>query len=207
MALVEQGVVIASAHHSELNRHAEETLGLIERVLAEVEWPKESLDRVACSVGPGSFTGVRVGLSLASGIGMGLDIAALGLGSLRVVAAGERMDAGGRLLHHVTDELTVVLRDARRDEFFLAVYDHASSEVLAPMTIAQHTAQQEVEQVVQAHLGRTFKITRAEPDAKALALLAAECVASECPLTPQYIRDAGATPQNIPVSPLLGPRL
>jgi tRNA threonylcarbamoyl adenosine modification protein YeaZ len=50
--------------------HAEALMPLIERVIAKVEGGFGSIDKIAVSVGPGSFTGLRVGLSAARGIGI-----------------------------------------------------------------------------------------------------------------------------------------
>jgi len=203
VALVEGDRVVAFAEHSEPNRHAEETLQLIERILDEVGWQRTSLERVAVSVGPGSFTGVRVGLALAEGLRMGLGIPALGLGSLRVAAASARLSGDG-LTPGVAGELSVVLRDARRQEFFLGAYDAHDRERLAPVAIPQEGA----EAAIAARFsGEPYRLVRSDPDARAVALLVRTLEPSEHPLTPLYVRDSGATPQNIPVSPLTRPRL
>jgi tRNA threonylcarbamoyladenosine biosynthesis protein TsaB len=55
--------------------------------MAEAGLAFADLDRIAVTVGPGSFTGLRVGLSFAKGLGMALDIPVVGLDSLVVIAA------------------------------------------------------------------------------------------------------------------------
>ncbi len=135
VALVEQQesgpVVVAYAFHDEANQHAERLLSLVDAVLQEASWGKSSIQRIAVGVGPGSFTGVRVALSLAQGLMLGLGIPGVGVGSLRAVAAG----------HDVADtRLRVVVRDARRDEYFVAAYSASGEEVVAPHAIAQDGA-------------------------------------------------------------------
>src|SRR5690606_3316847 len=78
--------VVASRRHDVPNEHAERLLGLLEEALAEADWEKSSLARIAVGVGPGSFTGVRVGLSIAQGLMLGLGIDGVGVGSLRAIA-------------------------------------------------------------------------------------------------------------------------
>ena len=67
--------------------HAEALLPLIERVMARVEGGFPSLDRIAVTVGPGSFTGIRVAISAARGFGVALNIPVVGVSTLGAFAA------------------------------------------------------------------------------------------------------------------------
>lgn len=67
--------------------HAEALLPLVERVMAKVEGGFPSLDRVAVTVGPGSFTGLRVGLSAARAIALAANIPCVGVTTLAAYAA------------------------------------------------------------------------------------------------------------------------
>jgi tRNA threonylcarbamoyl adenosine modification protein YeaZ len=67
--------------------HAEALLPLIERVVARSEGGFESLDRVAVTVGPGSYTGLRVGLSAARAIGLATGIPVVGVTTLSALLA------------------------------------------------------------------------------------------------------------------------
>ena len=67
--------------------HAEALLPLIERVMVQVEGGFASLDRIAVTVGPGSFTGIRVAVSAARGFGVALDIPVVGVSTLAAFAA------------------------------------------------------------------------------------------------------------------------
>ena len=67
--------------------HAEALLPLIERVMAKVEGGFASLDRIAVTVGPGSFTGIRVAISAARSFGVALDIPVVGVSTLAAFAA------------------------------------------------------------------------------------------------------------------------
>jgi tRNA threonylcarbamoyladenosine biosynthesis protein TsaB len=67
--------------------HAEALLPLIERVSSRVEGGFEGLDRVAVTVGPGSYTGLRVGISAARGIGLAASIPVVGVATLSAFLA------------------------------------------------------------------------------------------------------------------------
>ena len=67
--------------------HAEALLPLIDRVMGKVEGGFASLDRVAVTVGPGSFTGLRVGIAAARAIGMACKIPVIGVSTLAAIAA------------------------------------------------------------------------------------------------------------------------
>ena len=67
--------------------HAEALLPLIERVIARVEGGFEAIDRIAVTVGPGSYTGLRVGLSAARAIGLATGKPVVGVGTLSALLA------------------------------------------------------------------------------------------------------------------------
>ncbi|MFI5346255.1 MAG: tRNA (adenosine(37)-N6)-threonylcarbamoyltransferase complex dimerization subunit type 1 TsaB [Elusimicrobiota bacterium] len=88
---LEAGGRIFSARKSGKKPHDETLLPLVEGALrrAKISWKK--LDAVAVASGPGRFTGIRIGLSFASMVGMKMDIPALALS--RLEAAAEKSDA------------------------------------------------------------------------------------------------------------------
>ncbi len=67
--------------------HAEALLPLIDRLSSQVEGGFDSLDRVAVTVGPGSYTGLRVGISAARGIGLAAGIPVVGVATLSAFLA------------------------------------------------------------------------------------------------------------------------
>ncbi len=87
VALVRAGETID--HGSELigRGHAERLLPLIEEKLAKTGLTYRSLSRVAVMTGPGTFTGLRIGLSVARGLALQRDIPCIGLTGLQVLAA------------------------------------------------------------------------------------------------------------------------
>lgn len=130
-AVVQDGVLVARAVHDEPLGHGERMLPLVERVLREARWSQSSLERVAVGLGPGSFTGIRVGIALAQGIAAGLGVPVVGVESLRTMAAAVPTWLPGA---------RCALLDARRDELFAAAYDVAGEQLLAPCVIARSNA-------------------------------------------------------------------
>jgi len=122
VALWENGVAVARARADQPKQHAERLLSLVQEAIASAGWPKGSLDLVACGTGPGSFTGVRVGIATAKGISLGLARPIVAVGSLEAMARSFRWDA----------EVLVAMIDAKKGEVFLAAYDRGETPLLGP---------------------------------------------------------------------------
>ncbi len=79
---------IVAAHHALMERgHAEAIAPMVQAVLAEGDVTVKDLERIAVTTGPGTFTGLRIGLALAQGMGLALQIPVVGLSSLLATAA------------------------------------------------------------------------------------------------------------------------
>jgi tRNA threonylcarbamoyl adenosine modification protein YeaZ len=113
VALHDAEAVVASFESEEAMRHGEMLAPGIERVLAEAGARAADLDAIAVGVGPGPFTGLRVGLVTARTMAFVLGIPLHGVCSLDILAAAA-IDAGL--------EEFVVATDARRKEVYLASY-------------------------------------------------------------------------------------
>ena len=79
--------VVASESLPMLRGHAEALMPLIARVMRQADTPFSALDRIAVTTGPGSFTGLRVGISAARGIALAAAKPAIGLTTLAAYAA------------------------------------------------------------------------------------------------------------------------
>lgn len=85
-------------------------------------------DAVAVSIGPGSYTGLRIGLSMAKGLCMGLGVPLIGVSTLQLLA----VEAMFGHIDWQGDELLVPMIDARRMEVYTAVYDFRLDALLPP---------------------------------------------------------------------------
>jgi tRNA threonylcarbamoyladenosine biosynthesis protein TsaB len=87
VALSASGEMIALKEHYAQNfSHSEQLHGFIQEVMEEAQMKMSSLDAVAVSKGPGSYTGLRIGVAAAKGICFALDIPLIGVNSLQILA-------------------------------------------------------------------------------------------------------------------------
>ena len=198
----------AYVQYEAYNEHAERLLGLLDAAFEQAKLSKNEVDRIAVGVGPGSFTGVRVALAVAQGLMVGLGVQGVGLGSLRALAFG---------LPSTDQRTRIVVRDARRDEYFVAVYSAEGDELVAPYTIEQRGASEYLLSTYdnQFHGGYVVVGTSLnglscseteqtrEPDARAVGQLAFGLDPQTDLVEPQYVRGPNVVRPNLPVSPLL----
>lgn len=107
--------------------HAALLLGLLEQVLADAERGWEDVERIAVGTGPGTFTGLRIGVATARALAQARGLPLVGVSTLRALAAGaqEAMPEA--------DPVLAVL-DARRGEAFAAAWS-GETEVVAPAAL------------------------------------------------------------------------
>jgi tRNA threonylcarbamoyl adenosine modification protein YeaZ len=113
--------VVASHVTVDARRHGELLAPLIQRVLTEAKASPRDLDGIAVGVGPGPYTGLRVGVVTALSLGDALGVPVHGVCTLDVLAA----QAG-------VGEAVTVLTDARRREVFWASYDADGKRIAGP---------------------------------------------------------------------------
>ncbi|KRA47634.1 tRNA (adenosine(37)-N6)-threonylcarbamoyltransferase complex dimerization subunit type 1 TsaB [Devosia sp. Root635] len=155
--------------------HAELIFGRIAELLARNGIGYADLERVVTTTGPGSFTGLRIGLSAARGIALARGIPVVGLSSLVALSLAE-------------EGPSTVLLDARRDEAYFQVFagpgQPGTAGDLLPMAIAQA-----------AIVPGTTLISSPFVDIGLVARHGATLDPSTNPPEPNYIRDADAKPQ------------
>ena len=117
VALSRDGKTIAVRELNERNAHASSVTVFITDVLKEAGLKMEELDAIAVSKGPGSYTGLRIGVSTAKGLCYALDIPLISINTLRAMAS----EMSGR--YQSDDVLLCPMIDARRMEVYTAVFD------------------------------------------------------------------------------------
>ncbi len=110
--------------------HSERLMPLLDRMLTESGIEREELGAVAAAAGPGSFTGLRIGVSTARGLAQGLNVPAVPVCTLAALA--EAVPAPGTLI--------CPLLDARRSQIYSAIYRRADSSPHALETILEPAA-------------------------------------------------------------------
>jgi tRNA threonylcarbamoyladenosine biosynthesis protein TsaB len=120
----EAGQLIAHETLPMKRGHAEALMPLIARVMKESGLPFAALDRIAVTTGPGSFTGLRVGLSAARGIGLAAGKPVVGLTTLSAYAAPVVSEGG--------ENSIISAIDARHDQIYFQVVSHDGSSLVRP---------------------------------------------------------------------------
>ena len=125
-AVVQDGAVRAGRVEPMSRGHQERLAPLVAEIMAEAGVAFDQLDRIAVTVGPGSFTGLRVGLAFAKGLSAALAIPAVGVGSLEALAQPHK----GRVF---------AVLDAKRGQVYLQAFADGAA-VSAPDALPIETA-------------------------------------------------------------------
>lgn len=139
ISIAKDGLVIASDSNPTQTDHASWMHVAIEKLVNDSTIAMSDLDAIAVSNGPGSYTGLRVGLSAAKGFCYALNKPLITLNTLELMAfsAIRRLDTD----QHTSPVLFCPMIDARRMEVFMAIYDGDRKEVTKPsaMILDQHS--------------------------------------------------------------------
>ena len=127
-ALTSEGMVLAHREDFEGRNHATLLSGFVKYCLDYAREHELQPDAVAVSVGPGSYTGLRIGLSEAKGLAYALGIPLIGVDTLQLLAT--------RVMFSTNDidseTIFVPMVDARRNEVYTAAYDMGLTELIKP---------------------------------------------------------------------------
>ncbi len=200
----EHGGVVAAVSLPMTRGHAEALMPLVARVMDQTGLAFTDLDRVAVTTGPGSFTGLRVGIAAARGIALATDKPAVGLSTLFAYAAPQ-MAADDRIP-------VVAAIDARHGHVYLQVFGPGgrtlSAPRLAPLReavqaasavptcIVGSAAQSVAAALSQADAAPAAVDARPAPDIAWVARIGAGLPEGQSPPKPQYLRAPDAQPQN-----------
>jgi tRNA threonylcarbamoyladenosine biosynthesis protein TsaB len=124
VALAENGKVVAVKEENERNVHASKLTLFIQEVFLTAGKEVKELDAVAVSKGPGSYTGLRIGVSTAKGLCYALDIPLIGVDTLHAMAMGFKKTSDLPL-----NALLCPMIDARRMEVYQALYSSDVKEI------------------------------------------------------------------------------
>lgn len=115
--------ILSVRESHEKNIHAAKVTVFTEEVLKEAGKEMKDLDAIAVSMGPGSYTGLRIGVSAAKGYCFALDIPLIAIPTLQSMAVGAFN------MIRETNTLYAPMIDARRMEVYTALFDHQNKEV------------------------------------------------------------------------------
>ncbi len=128
VALHQEGKVISYAEIFIAHAHSDNLSVMIKNVLEQGKCKMTDLQAVAISKGPGSYTGLRIGTSAATGLCFALDIPLIAINTLKALAAQMQ----NKIYGLIQDEnaLLCPLLDARRAEVYRAIFDKNLNEIL-----------------------------------------------------------------------------
>jgi tRNA threonylcarbamoyladenosine biosynthesis protein TsaB len=186
--------------------HAEALMPMVASLLAEADTAASALDLIAATLGPGSFTGVRIAIAAARGLALATSAKLWGTDSLTVMAHTARaagLDTSGAPF--------AVAVDARRSMLYFALFDAEGQRLEGPALVAPDDAAARLPDgltiavgsgavlLAEAARGRSRMLDAAlpdlEPDASSLTLLALAAKETLPSLRPLYLRPPDAKPQ------------
>lgn len=191
VGLAADGEPMASLDVRDTRAHAEQLTPLIQRLLAGAGKTVSDVTSVAVGVGPGPFTGLRVGVVAAAVLAEVLGVPIKGVCSLDVLAAQAVSDG-------LPSGSFVVASDARRKEWYWAAYDAAGTRVSGPSVTAPDAL---------PDLPRFGPVTDHPLDLDAGRLAALAATLPDAGLEPLYLRRPDAEVPTTRKSTLLPPRL
>lgn len=187
--------------------HAEALMPMIRVVLGEAHLEIAEIDRVAVTVGPGSFSGVRLGIATARGLAIASRLDLVAETSLRVMARGALLP----YRRAISGRGIVVAVDARRDDLYVQTFDKDARAMTAPQLLPVYAAVDALPDSPVVLLGSGADALQAaaedrgislevvgrdvEPDAATLARLALDLPPLTEKPSPLYLRAPDARPQ------------
>jgi tRNA threonylcarbamoyladenosine biosynthesis protein TsaB len=126
VAITKDGVLEFQVDDKDGMQHANKLAPFVDKCMDELHRKGEKPDAVAVSIGPGSYTGLRIGLSLAKGLAFSLGVPLIGVDTLKILAVKAMFGP----VNWQGDEILVPMIDARRMEVFTAAYDFALNELM-----------------------------------------------------------------------------
>jgi tRNA threonylcarbamoyladenosine biosynthesis protein TsaB len=199
-ALVRRSQLVAERSKPMSQGHDARLAPLVDELMREAGVGFAELDRIAVIVGPGSFTGVRVGVAFARGLALALDRAAIGVTSLEAIAFGSANIVGARVLAALPAKRRppevswwAQMIEAGRGVAEPLEADAAMLRAMANGATSVWGAELEA-------AGLATSAHAARPTAGAAALFAAGLADGDTPPPrPVYAREPDATPQVRPV--------
>jgi tRNA threonylcarbamoyladenosine biosynthesis protein TsaB len=198
------GGIVASESLPMERGHAEALMPLLQRVMGQAGITFADIDRIAVTTGPGSFTGLRVGIAAARGLALAADKPAVGLSTLAAYAA-PHMAADAKLP-------VVAAIDARHAQVYLQVFAAGGRSLTAPRLAPLREAVQAAAATPSCIVGSAAHAvaaaltaaaataaavdSRVAPDIAWVARVGAVVPEDPASLKPQYLRAPDAQPQN-----------
>jgi tRNA threonylcarbamoyl adenosine modification protein YeaZ len=186
VAVLVDGVVASESYDANYMQHAEQIGIQIQQGLEAAKKKSSDVSAVAVGVGPGPFTGLRVGIAAAKMFAEGVSAPIYGVGSLDAIAFANSLD-----------EPTLVLTDARRSEVFFGLYQGKTAAGV-PRTLLGPGVKKQAELEVQLKAaGHSYVLANTQVSAANLGLLSLAQLAegtANTSVVANYLRAPDAVP-------------
>lgn len=194
-ALYDSGsaVVLAALQETIGKGHAERLSGMIDEVFGKAGLTPQDIGLIGVTVGPGSFTGIRVGVAAARALSLALGVRAVGMSTLEVLADEARQTLGS------VPVLAAI--DAKRDEIYLQTFDAFGAPLDEPQALPVADARQKASRMDATPFGSgaavlaDMSVEADQFDIGAVARLAARRPNAPGKPAPLYLRGPDAKPQ------------
>jgi len=133
ISLSKSGVILDSDNNTDQKEHGSFLQPSIQKLLKNNSIAIESIDAVAISIGPGSYTGLRVGMASAKGICFALQKPLIAVNSLDIIACAAILENSDK--NDLSNLLICPMIDARRMEVFTALYNQNLDKILEPQAM------------------------------------------------------------------------
>ncbi len=196
LALGRDGVCVAHRYEEDRQLQASHTNAWIEALLEQQQTHYQELGRIITNVGPGGFTGLRIGLAAARAIGHALNIPVLGFTTLDIIAYAAENQG-------MTRPFTTLLPAGRKEVFIQRFQPgsdtHTPASMVKKETLSEHIAPSDKIATSQKELGESIVhdelyIHDVSSNAQQLLLLADSDISPRQP-SPLYIKPPDAVPQ------------
>jgi tRNA threonylcarbamoyladenosine biosynthesis protein TsaB len=193
-ALLDESGPLASRYEEMPRGQAERLVPMVEEVRAEAGLGWSAIDLICVTIGPGSFTGVRIGLAAAQGFALAADLPILGLTTLEALAAS------------IEGRATLAAVDARRGQLYVQAFSPGGAPLCPPQALSPQAAAELAPShpfvvvgsgalLLMPHFPAGAVMLPGEPDARVFGQLAFARAAEArrgAPPRPLYLRGADA---------------
>ena len=186
VAVLVDGIVASESYDANSMQHAEQIGIQIQQGLEAAKKKSSDVTAVAVGVGPGPFTGLRVGIAAAKMFAEGVSAPIYGVGSLDAIAFANSLD-----------QPTLVLTDARRSEVFFGLYQGKTSAGVPKALLGPGVKKQAELEVQLKAAGHSYLLANTQVSAANLGLLALAQLAegtANTSVVANYLRAPDAVP-------------
>lgn len=134
--ILENDNVIIELHSDNEKTHSQKLMPLIDELFKKTNLSLKDIDLIACCIGPGSFTGVRIGISTAKAFADVYNFKTVGVSSLEGLAYNIKDDIKEFKVHTITDTSFIIcsIIDAKNENVYYAIFDENYNELDKPST-------------------------------------------------------------------------